>query len=311
MENANNNQPLSPLEPGTLLKDGKYEILELTSNKGGFGWIYRAKNLRGPEPKHIVAIKEYHILKLDYPERSMHTWTMLDMKECDDDMRNKFKNEASYLTKLYHELEDRHIPQVLDTVWMEDGRMFYAMTFIEGQTLREAMEGTMPEYRAVGYTIQIAKVLHKAHELGLIHADVSPNNIMQKRTLRNRNLAVLVDWGNANAMNYDDGYGIGTEGYRAPETFRGTPQADVYSLAATLLFLLTDKKPEVLDSDERVAKARHLLAKHNVSDETTAAILHAMNVDVEKATKSIHEFMMELPKDIVIKILLNYTDHDK
>lgn len=310
MEKSNYNQPLQPLEPGTLLKDGKYEILELTSNKGGFGWIYRAKNLSRPESTHIVAIKEYHVLELDYPERSqMHSWTKM---EFDEDMRDKFMNEASYLRKLYHELEDRHIPQVLDEVWMEeDGRIFYAMTFIEGQTLRETMEGAMPEYRAVGYIIQIAKVLHKAHELGLIHADVSPNNIMQKRTLRNRNLAVLVDWGNANAMNYDDGYGIGTEGYRAPETFRGKFQADVYSLAATLLFLLTGRKPEVLYSDERIARARHLLAEHNVSDETTDAILHAMNVDVEKATKSIHEFMMELPKDIVIKILLNYTDHDK
>ncbi len=50
---------------------------------------------------------------------------------------------------------------------------------------------------------------------------------------------------------------------------------------------------------------------HDVSDETTEAILHAMNVDADVATKSIHEFMMDLPKEMVIRILLNYTDHDR
>lgn len=301
-----------PLTPGTLLKDGKYEILELTSNKGGFGWIYRARNLSVPEnqAKYLVAIKEYHILEFELAEWSqMHSWTMSDMEIYDVGMRNKFMNEASNLRKLYGLLEDKHIPQVLDTVWMEGGRMFYAMTFIEGSTLKEMMAETMQERMAVGYIIQIAKVLHKAHELDLVHADVSPNNIMLKRTPRNRNFAVLVDWGNA--MSYNDGFGIGTEGYRAPETFWGTSQADVYSLAATLLFLLTDRRPAMLDCEENIAKTRRLLAVHNVSDETTEAILHAMNVNANVATKSIQEFMMELPKEIVIKILLNYTDHDK
>ena len=189
--------------------------------------------------------------------------------------------------------------------------MFYSMTYIDGQTLREAMRGAMPEHIAAGYIIQIAKVLHKAHELGLVHADVSPNNIKVKTTCRTRNFAVLLDWGNANAMDYDDGYGIGTNGYRAPETFRGKPQADVYSLAATLLYLLTGRKPVMLDNKECIAKTKQLLAEHNVSIETIEAILHAMDIDVEKATKTIHDFVMELPKELVIKILLNYTDNDR
>lgn len=314
MKKEDFNASMPPLPPGTLLKDGKYEILELTSNKGGFGWIYRARNLSVPEnhSKHIIAIKEYHVLEFELADWSrMHSWTMSDMEIYDVDLRSKFMNEASNLRKLYALLEDKHIPQVLDTVWMEDGRMFYTMTFIEGSTLREMMAETMPERMAVEYVIQIAKVLHKAHELELIHADVSPNNIMLKRTLRNHNFAVLVDWGNANAMSYRDDYGIGTDGYRAPAPFWGTPQADVYSLAATLLYLLTDKKPEMLDSEERIARARQLLTGHSVSNETIEAIIHAMNIDAEKATKSIHEFMMELPKDIVINILLNYTDNDR
>lgn len=295
-----------PLKPGTKLMNGKYEILELTNNNGGFGWIYRARSL---DPfSGEVAIKEYHLLDHKYEKRcTMHTWTMEEMKGMENAMRKKFEMEATTLKDLYKQLEDKHIPKIQDTVWMENGRMFYAMTFIKGQTLREVMRGAMPERRAVGCIIQIAKVLHKAHRLDLVHADVSPNNIMLKK--HGRDYAVLVDWGNA--MSYNDGYGIGTEGYKAPATFWGTPQTDVYSLAATLLYLLTGKKPEMLVDEEKIASARQLLTMHEVSAETTEAILHAMNIDNEKATKSIHEFMMELPKDIVIKILLNYTDNDR
>lgn len=315
MTDANYDQSLPPLEPGTVLKGGRhddYEILELTSNKGGFGRIYRARSLkvsRGGPYEREVAIKEFHLLHTGATGLgTVYSWTMMDLEERYRDMRMKFVQEAAILRKLYGMLRDKHIPSVLDAVWEENGRMFYAMNFIEGQTLREMMRGEMAEYRAVGYIIQIAKVLHKAHELGLVHADVSPNNIMHKRTPRN--FTVLVDWGNANAMNYDDGYGIGTDGYRAPETFRGKPQADVYSLAATLLYLLTDRKPLMLNSEEGIAEVRQRLAEHNVSSETTEAILHAMNIDVDKATTSILEFVSELPKDVVIKILLNYTDND-
>ena len=66
----------------------------------------------------------------------------------------------------------------------------------------------------------------------------------------------------------------------------------------------------MLDCVENIERARHLLAMHSVSYETTEAILHAMDVNADVATKSIHEFMMELPKEMVIKILLNYSDHD-
>lgn len=67
----------------------------------------------------------------------------------------------------------------------------------------------------------------------------------------------------------------------------------------------------MLKSEEKMSATRKLLAEHNVSIETTEAILHAMDIDVEKATKTIHDFVMELPKELVIKILLNYTDNDR
>lgn len=351
MENKNYNQSLPPLEPGTLLNgrgDGKYsqqyEILELTSNRGGFGRIYRARCIKNPRSE--VAIKEFHMLhKGTTGLGTVHSWTMETVEKSIDVMKTKFAGEAKLLSMLKYSQKDRHVPKIYGPTWTENGRLFYAMEFIKGKTLRETMNENaygyvMPEMKAVGYIIQIAKVLHKVHEMnGLTHADVSPNNIMLRSVPGN--YAVLVDWGNANS--YDEelsqnaigddyremfqmyqndvdkaaeslqqedvlGWEVGTGGYTPPRSFWGKPQRDVYSLAATLLYLLTGKKPEMLVCEEMVAKTKLLLEEHNVSTETTDAILHAINIDSEKATKSIHEFMMELPKDIVIKILLNYKD---
>lgn len=354
MTKVNYNQSLPPLEPGTLLNgrgDGKYsqkyEILELTNNRGGFGRIYRARCINNPRSE--VAIKEFHLLHNGTTGlNTVHSWTMETVEKSIDVMKMKFAGEAKLLCMLKHGLEDRHVPRIYGLSWTENGRLFYAMEFIKGKTLRETMNENaygyvMSEMKAVKYIIQIAKVLHKAHEMsGLTHADVSPNNIMLKNTPRD--FAVLVDWGNANSYDeelsqnaIDDdyretfqlfqedvdraaeslrqedvlGFGVGTGGYTPPISFWGKPQRDVYSLAATLLYLLTGKKPEMLDSEEKITKVRQLLADHNVSTETTDAILHAMNIDSEKATKSIYEFVMELPKEIAIMILLNYTDHDK
>lgn len=357
MANQNFNTSLPPLEPGTVLNGGKYEykILELTSNRGGFGRIYRAERLGAGtqriNSKNIVAIKEFHAREFEFAEWSrMHSWTRNEKESCIDVLKAKFGQEAKLLFLLGCRLQDKHLPKIIGQTWMENGRLFYAMTFIEGLTLRETMETNgfgyvMPEFKAIDYIIQIAKVLHKAHEMGMTHADVSPNNIMIDKK---GNAAVLVDWGNAKSYNdeltkkviddnrdtfqrYQDDLDkanermrqqnyflddeedmmIGTTGYMAPDTFWGTPQSDVYSLAATLFYLLTRKKPDVLDCKSMIGKARDLLRERGISDETTEAIIHAMNVDADKATQSIHEFMMELPKDIVIKILLNYTEFNR
>lgn len=345
---------LLPLPPGTRLKGGQYEIIDLTSNPGGFGRIYRAYGSRPNRDgsRRVTAIKEFHVQEFESLEAewsSMYSFTRAVTQHNMDVLRAKFYQEAKMLSLLYHQL-DRHLPQIHGQVWEEsDGRLFYAMTYVDGMTLRETLKSrgtgsTVSEERAADYIIQMGKVLHKAHEHGLVHADVSPNNIMLRRGLH---FAVLVDWGNAKSYNdnmvldqlddaqlrtfrrYQDALdkasanisempsafaeemGIGTGGYTAPREFWGKPQADVYSLAATMFYLLTGKDARMLKSEKYVAWARQELADHNVSQATIEAILHAMNVDAHHATKSIQEFLQELPKELVIYSLLNYSDHDK
>lgn len=345
---------LPPLPPGTILKNGQYEIIDLTSNPGGFGRIYRAYSSRYNRDgsRRVTAIKEFHVREFESLETewsSMYSFTRAMTQHDMEMLRAKFYQEAKMLSILYHQL-DRHLPQIHGLVWEEtDGRLFYAMTYVDGMTLRETLVShgvgfTVSEERAVDYIIQIGKVLHKAHAKGLIHADVSPNNIMLRRGLH---FAVLVDWGNAKSYNdqlvlgqmdeaqmrtfqrYQDDLDratarisstqliaaeeapIGTGGYMAPLDFWGKPQADVYSLAATLFYLLTAKDAFMLKSEKYVTWARQELESHHISVATTAAILRAMDIDVHRATKSIQEFLQELPQELVINCLLNYTDHDK
>lgn len=351
MDNQHYNTSLPPLEPGTVLTCGKsrYEILELTSNRGGFGRIYRAVWYYKENVRCFAAIKEFHVSEYGKAEWSkMHTQTRMNTEYAMDIFKDKFIQEALALSKLRGFLKDEHTPKIIDGTWEEDGRLFYAMYFINGLTLREMMEGygrgyVMPEHKAVGYIIQVAKVLHKAHMMGINHADVSPNNIMVQNRLKD--YAVLVDWGNANS--YDDeltkkcvsavlqelqddvdrvneqisekydvsvnleDIEVGTSGYTAPSSFWGKPQRDVYSLGATLFYLLTGNEPKELYNDTRIEEARELLRKNGVSDTTVGAIIHAMNVDADEATQSIMDFMMELPVEEVVKILLDYSDHDR
>lgn len=342
MANENYNHSLPPLEPGTILKGGshEYEILELTSNRGGFGRIYKARYFR----LGIVAIKEFHVKEYEDTQWSrMHSWTMADTQSSIDFLKVKFAEEVKLLSLLYNDLKGNHVPRIIERIWTEQGRMFYAMSFVNGPTLKEAMDANghgfaMPEETALGYIIQTAKVLHRAHEVGLLHADVSPNNIMKGY----RNSAVLVDWGNARSYNneltknsikndyratfqlfqddvdeatermlqnndlFDEDMDItiGTNGYLAPTQFWGKPQADVYSLAATLFYLLTGKTPRPMYSNDSIDKAKRLMEERNVSTETIYAILHAMNVDEDQATKTIRDFLTELPKEALINTLL-------
>lgn len=343
--------PLPPLQPGDMLANGKYEIIELTHNPGGFGRIYRAYGGRMYHngSREIFAIKEFYVREYDDLRwDSMLSYTR-NMSIRDYELLiAKFYMEAKMLSLLYSRY-DNHMPKIYGQVWEEpDGRLLYAMTYVKGSTMRELMEShekgyTMPEEMAVDYIVQIGKVLHKSHVMGLVHADVSPNNIMKKN---HSNYAVLVDWGNAKSYNdelvlkslnrteleffqpyqedldqalshvgnqqepWDEELPMSaTWGYTAPEEFWGKPQADVYSLAATLFYLLTGECPMELTDEGHINRAYRMLEEHNVSPTTTKAILHAMNVYKGLGTESIKEFLTELPQDIVINTLLKYQDH--
>lgn len=341
--------PLPPLSKGDFLENGKYEIISDTENAGGFGRIYRAQ-VRQTSSTHrmrVVAVKEFHVHEIDdatMSRLSSQGFSATSKVKCVDMLLGQFKIEAQVMYELSRQ-RDCHIPQIYHRSREDHGRFYYTMSWVDGISLTDVVKqkGPMDERDAIGYIVQIAKVLHKAHAWNLIHSDVSPNNIML-----GHGFAVLVDFGNARGynnlllMNYSkeemnhmtDSYGnslynmshfaeiynemmheliherIGTPGFMPPEGFAGRQQSDIYSLAATLFFMLTGQNPPLFFLHDSQQKTRKALADSNVSETTANAIIHAMQPQLDLCTKSARDFLMELPQDIVFDTLLNYNDHD-
>jgi serine/threonine-protein kinase len=128
---------------------------------------------------------------------------------------------------------------------------FFVMEYVEGSTVFDEIvrNKRYPEAEALELTIQIAEALEHAHNKGLIHRDVKPKNIM----ITKGGVAKLADMGLARAISdkeaaeAEQGKAFGTPYYISPEQIRGEinigPQADIYSLGATLYHMVTGSVP--------------------------------------------------------------------
>ncbi len=135
----------------------------------------------------------------------------------------------------------------------EDGLWFYAMELLEGETLQRLVErvGPLPAERAVSLLHQAARALSEAHERGIVHRDVKPENLFVTALGGEADIIKVLDFGIVR-MSGDEigltgtGFVAGTPTYMAPEVATGetaTPAADVYALGATLYFALTGRPP--------------------------------------------------------------------
>ena len=295
----------------------------------------------------VIAVKEFHVHEIDdaiQTRLSSSGFSVTSSQRYVDMLLRQFEVESNVLYELSRQ-RDCHIPQLYHGMKKDDGRFYYTMSFINGPTLTNVIkeEGPLDERTAIGYTTQVAKVLYKAHAWNLFHCDVSPNNIMIEN-----DFAVLVDFGNARGYNnllfqnhsrrdsaymgdgfrrnsddrakYSEAYNdisrelfqghIGTPGFSAPEDFVGFPQGDIFSLAATLYYMLTGSKPPGSVSAHSRQKAIDTLVGRGIGKKTIDAIMHAMQPQLDSCTRSARDFLLELPNDIVFDTLLNYNDHD-
>ncbi len=144
-----------------------------------------------------------------------------------------------------------------------DGRLYVDMRLIEGRDLQEVLAGgPLQPGRAVRIIEQVAKALHAAHKIGLIHRDVKPSNIL----LDEDDFAYLIDFGIARGADQtgltSTGSMIGTWHYMAPERLGGREvdaRSDIYALACVLHECLTGSRPFPGDSMESQVAA-HLTA---------------------------------------------------
>jgi len=166
----------------------------------------------------------------------------------DDDRRRRFVREARLAARLTHP----NVVRVYD-VGEDDGRPFIAMEYVDGETLADLVDhgGPLLPEEAVTLGIQAARALAAAHDAGLVHRDVKPQNLL----IRRDGVLKLGDFGVAFGPEGTRltlvGTVLGTAAYLAPEQARGeevTAAADIYGLGAVLYELLTGRPPRTVSS---------------------------------------------------------------
>jgi diguanylate cyclase (GGDEF)-like protein len=211
----------SSVSAGTTL-GGTYRVVHELS-RGAMGVVYRGEDLGLGRP---VAIK---VLRSDLAS--------------DRGLVDRFRAEAGILAALHH----KNLVQVY-ALGEHAGDVYFVMELVEGQPLSEVLRATLerrewfPTEAVAQIGLEIGDALDAMHQLGLIHRDVKPANVLLDRE---RDRAVLVDVGVAVKAG-DQRDAAGTPGFAAPESFleqEGTPATDVYGLAATLYCLLTGRPP--------------------------------------------------------------------
>ncbi len=212
--------------------DGRYEIQEIIGI-GGMAVVYKAFDI---QENKIVAIK---ILKDEFGTNV--------------EFLRRFQNESKVIAVLSHP----NIVKVFD-VSFGDNFQYIVMEYIDGITLKEYIERkqSIPWKDALYFTVQILRALQHAHDKGIVHRDVKPQNIM---LLRDGTIKVT-DFGIARFSRSDErtitDKAIGSVHYISPEQAKGGPideKADLYSVGVLMYEMLTGCLP--FDGDNAVSVA--------------------------------------------------------
>src|ERR671911_513739 len=208
--------------------DKRYDVVRPLGS-GGMGEVYLARDrVLGRD----VALK---VLRKQYAG--------------DDEFAERFKREAMSVASLSHP----NIVQVYDRGETEEGSSYIAMEYVPGGTLKERIsrEGPLEAASAAGLGAQVAQALGAAHDTGMVHRDIKPQNVL----LAARGGAKVADFGIARAGSSATisrtGSVMGTAGYMSPEQALGepaTPKSDLYSLGVVLFEALTGELPYVADN---------------------------------------------------------------
>jgi len=284
------------LSKGTLLQNGKYRI-ENVLGQGGFGITYLA---RQEILEREVCIKEFFMR--DFCNRSETnssvTLGTTANKELMERYLNKFIKEARTIAALEHP----NIIHIHD-IFKENDTAYYVMDYIEGESLAEMVKrrGPLPEEEAVAYIRSIADALKYVHERSINHLDVKPGNIMVRRA---DSRVFLLDFGLSKqydtAGNQTSSTPLGiSHGFApieqySPEGIKAfSPQTDIYSLGATLYYLITGATPP--PASELFASELEGFPS-TVSASVKEAVGQAMKPQKKERPQSVDDFLKLLPQ---------------
>jgi serine/threonine protein kinase/Tol biopolymer transport system component len=239
----------------------RYKVLERLGG-GGAGVVYKARDLK---LERFVALKFLS---------SYRSGNQADTR--------RFLREARAASVLDHP----NICTVYEIDETEEGQLFIAMAFCEGETLKERIaRGPLAVAEAVDLASQIAAGLAAAHEKGIVHRDVKPANVI----LLPGGRVKLVDFGIAQLPDESRitraGMAVGTVDYMSPEQFRGEEvdrRTDVWSLGVVLYEMVTGRLP--FREEDPHAQIRAILTRQ---PEPLAAALATLSASVPAALERI------------------------
>ena len=216
------------LGPGQLFA-GRYEILS-PLGQGGMGVVYKA---RDRDLDEMVAVK----------------LVRRDLVAIDPMALERFKEEVRLARRITH----RNVARTHDFGEV-DGRYYVTMEFVAGTPLKDLIQARtrLPVSATVSVGKQLCRALEAAHEEGIIHRDIKPQNIMVAAD----GLVKVMDFGIARPVEREKamtktGLVIGTPDYMAPEQLLGEPldpRADLYAAGVVLYECLTGRRPHEADS---------------------------------------------------------------
>ena len=278
----------SDLLKGTTLNKGKYTV-EGVIGHGGFGKVYKARN---EETGEIVAIKEffYHSRQVRDPETNNVRTNFADIGYVDD-AKEKFRREKAKIQECAHD----NIVKVYEE-FEENNTCYYSMEYIDGENL--VNKKGIGEREALAIIRQVAEALKAMHKKRYNHSDVKPQNVL----LDSNGVATLIDFSGAHHYEDDEMEGLSITGNSIPMEIKTpgyTPDCaykakgfhagrDIYSLGATLYYMLTGNSPATIDKQVKPDK---------ISPKSWKGICKAMEDDPRIWLRSMDEFLALLPGD--------------
>ncbi|MBN2575774.1 MAG: serine/threonine protein kinase [Deltaproteobacteria bacterium] len=257
--------------------------------EGGMGSVYLAE--------HVVIEKKF-ALKVLAPELARRA-----------DLVARFLQEARSASRIGHE----NVIDISDFGQSPDGLVYIAMEYLDGKDLGEIVrsQGAMSWRDARDIVLQICRALRAAHDKGIVHRDMKPENIFLIQREGQPHFVKILDFGIAKVMGLDPngprltrtGMIFGTPEYMAPEQAEGKDtdhRADIYAVGCILYHLLTGQTPFVAES------FMTMLTKHLMEDpvppsvrrpdlvftpEMDALVLKALEKDRDKRWQSMAELM--------------------
>lgn len=271
-------EELKPLKKHTILK-GRYEILSVLGN-GGFGIIYKATdNLVG----RYVAIKS---------------------------STESLSHEAKILGTL------KNVPYISHSFdyFTENKTDYIVMRLVKGTSMSEIFNHSSKPFAVSDikkYLPSICMSLYQMHKLGIIHRDISPGNLM----ITEDESIYIIDFGTATSTKHEglrNNLIFSHKGLDAPERTNNNllgPGTDIYSLCATIVYLLSGEGIPLPASRMKYDVIPALLAKLSINSNMQRALCKGLNIDIKKRYSDAFEFLRDFlgDEDPLTKAKINYT----